>query len=219
MFGWKLIRQSKYDKQQAEQFKHVVETLNKLADGVIKRFNNIPMGDLTFLASTSSEFNKLNTMITNYNNNKFSSPSGGNNLFFVMEEVQKVFGKVVTVQTKAKEIEINIKDVQLKYNNGDMTVEEVDKFRDVIVKQIDECNAIMALYLEQLISFMNTIKATISGDLINITEGIDIIDKYYKDQKFKDEGRSYTVKYKMTTKDKVLDNKNNEEDFINGKHI
>lgn len=208
MFGWKLIRQSKYDKQQAEQFKHVVESLDKLADGVIDKFNNIPMGDMTFLATISSEFNKLNTMIANYNNNKFSSPSGGNNMFFVMESVQKVFTKVVTTQTKAKEIEIGIKEVQLKYNNGDMSVEEVDEFRDVIVKQIDECNAIMALLLEQLISFMNTIKATISGDLINITEGIDIIDKYYKDQKFKDDGRTYTVKYKMTTKDKVLDKKN-----------
>ena len=211
MFGFKIIRRSKQDEKDALTYRGIVidiyEEINKVID---KLSSTIALGDMEFSHKIGEHIKKIDSLLSLYNMNKFSSPSAFLVMTDFMKGLIKQYKVFIDIQTKMKNLTYDV----LKYHNMlQIYPERFNKEYDDELKHKTEvlCNDsenAISIIVPEMRSLLVALRTAITPEKEAIIHDVDIIDDYYKRKKMKTDGTKYQISFKMVNKAEGSQNSN-----------
>lgn len=203
MFGYKLKLVKNDDLQQYEVFQKTVFTIQDQTENTIRWFDSFDITDDS-IKEIGHNIESINKLMDIYFENKYSSPTTSMNFFKAMDEIKKwsnrmidvmmIFVKLGKIKSSAdKQIENGTNEFDINSFESDM-----DKAVELYNKQLDTC-------IVHIIKLLQFVKMLISGDLMKLIIGVDIMLEHKSRLKRLPKNNEllseFTIRYKAITED------------------
>ena len=204
IFGLEITRYKKKEYEEAERFKHTVEsiryTLNETHKGIIGIRQHV--AELDYVALINNQLIYLNKLCLLYGDSKFHSPSAYLTMLSNIKECPKIITDLTDTMLKAKMFDetVELKSQELGIPpNKLITENDLQSF-------ISDIYSLLNRNVEKLKIVITNISSAISNDIVKIDHDVDLVYDYNKKSKLKDDNKdvaSFNISFKTIPKEEL----------------
>lgn len=172
--------------------------------GSLDELAGIHTGELDVVSNIMGQLKVLDSFITSYVNNRYALPSTSLALPKQLEHARLKYRDVVTFELKIAEIDLKLKEAHFNLTRNPNMAFELNPYIANLEMHLADNVASAKVKIDQMKFVLREFQNIFVCEFALVQSGIDIMDERQRFENLKKDGISYSIDFKLISKNELL---------------